>query len=163
MTVYIMDSLYFDGVAKIIPAEFANGSKMMLFYEKGSITNYDSAPLHTSGPKHKKKVEEVRRLLFVSITRSRDLLYITGQYVAYGSKEDRTYNQFLREVFEAEDIPYCPVDPNEDLKAQQRKNRAAARKKSRESAPGMTAAQKAEYNRQIKGAVQMSIFDTFAS
>ena len=35
MTVYIMDSLYFDGVAKIIPAEFANGSKMMLFYEKG--------------------------------------------------------------------------------------------------------------------------------
>lgn len=128
-----------------------------------SITNYDSAPLHTSGPKHKKKVEEVRRLLFVSITRARDLLYITGQYVAYGSKEDRTYNQFLREVFEAEDIPYCPVDPNEDLKAQQRKNRAAARKKSRESAPGMTAAQKAEYNRQIKGAVQISIFDTFAS
>lgn len=35
MTVYIMDSLYFNGVAKIIPAEFANGSKMILFYEKG--------------------------------------------------------------------------------------------------------------------------------
>lgn len=35
MTVYIMDSLHFDSVAKIIPAEFANGSKMMLFYEKG--------------------------------------------------------------------------------------------------------------------------------
>lgn len=35
MTVYIMDSLYFDSVAKIIPAEFAKGSKMMLFYEKG--------------------------------------------------------------------------------------------------------------------------------
>ena len=47
------------------------------------------------------------------MTRARDLLYITGQYVAYGPKDDRTYNQFLREVFEAEDIPYCPVDPNE--------------------------------------------------
>lgn len=35
MTVYIMDSMYFDSVAKIIPAEFAKGSKMILFYEKG--------------------------------------------------------------------------------------------------------------------------------
>lgn len=35
MTVYIMDSRHFDSVAKIIPAEFAKGSKMMLFYEKG--------------------------------------------------------------------------------------------------------------------------------
>ena len=35
MTVYIMDSMHFDSVAKIIPAEFAKGSKMMLFYEKG--------------------------------------------------------------------------------------------------------------------------------
>lgn len=78
-----------------------------------SISGYDSASLHTSGPKHQKKVEEARRLLFVSMTRARDLLYITGQYVAYGPKDDRTYNQFLREVFEAEDIPYCPVDPNE--------------------------------------------------
>ena len=35
MTVYIMDSLYFESVAKMIPAEFAKGSKMILFYEKG--------------------------------------------------------------------------------------------------------------------------------
>ena len=134
-----------------------------------SISGYDSASLHTSGPKHQKKVEEARRLLFVSMTRARDLLYITGQYVAYGPKDDRTYNQFLREVFEAEDIPYCPVDPNEGLKAQERKKRAAARRSSREAGshkPGsheMTDAQKAEYNRQVKGASQLSIFDALNS
>ena len=36
-----------------------------------SISGYDSASLHTSGPKHQKKVEEARRLLFVSMTRAR--------------------------------------------------------------------------------------------
>lgn len=129
-----------------------------------SISGYDSASLHTSGPKHQKKVEEARRLLFVSMTRARDLLYITGQYVAYGPKDDRTYNQFLREVFEAEDIPYCPVDPNEGLKAQERKKRAAARRSSREAGSHeMTDAQKAEYNRQVKGASQLSIFDALNS
>lgn len=129
-----------------------------------SISGYDSASLHTSGPKHQKKVEEARRLLFVSMTRARDLLYITGQYVAYGPKDDRTYNQFLREVFEAEDIPYCPVDPNEGLKAQERKKRAATRRSSREAGSHeMTDAQKAEYNRQVKGASQLSIFDVLDS
>lgn len=129
-----------------------------------SISGYDSASLHTSGPKHQKKVEEARRLLFVSMTRARDLLYITGQYVAYGPKDDRTYNQFLREVFEAEDIPYCPVDPNEGLKAQERKKRAATRRSSREAGSHeMTDAQKAEYNRQVKGASQLSIFDALDS
>ena len=129
-----------------------------------SISGYDSASLHTSGPKHQKKVEEARRLLFVSMTRARDLLYITGLYVAYGPKDDRTYNQFLREVFEAEDIPYCPVDPNEGLKAQERKKRAAARRSSCEAGSHeMTDAQKAEYNRQVKGASQLSIFDALNS
>ena len=131
-----------------------------------SISNYDSESLHKTGVKHKKKLEEARRLLFVSITRARDLLYITGQYVAYGSKEDRTYNQFLREVFEAEDLPYCPVDPGEGLKALERKQRAAARRSGRSHGTGsheMTDAQKAEYNRQVKGATQMSIFDALDS
>ena len=30
--------------------------------------------------------EETRRLIFVAATRARDQLWITGQYVAYGSK-----------------------------------------------------------------------------
>ena len=94
-----------------------------------SITNYDDKPLHSNGAKGKGKKEEARRLLFVSITRARDLLYITGQYVAYGKKDDQTYNQFLREIYEALEVPYCPIDPNADLKAAARKNRAAARKK----------------------------------
>ena len=44
-------------------------------------------------------VEEKRRLLFVSATRARDLLYITSQSVAFGDKDNRTYNRFLVESF----------------------------------------------------------------
>ena len=40
-----------------------------------------------------------RRLLFVSATRARDLLYITSQSVAFGDKDNRTYNRFLVESF----------------------------------------------------------------
>lgn len=55
-------------------------------------------------------VEERRRLLFVSATRARDELYITGQTIAYGSKErvvkgevvgGYTYNLFLTEAMDA--------------------------------------------------------------
>ena len=30
-----MDSMYFDSVEKLLPAEFAKGYKILLFYEKG--------------------------------------------------------------------------------------------------------------------------------
>jgi len=42
------------------------------------ISKYDSESLNTS-----EKIEERRRLLFVSATRARDELYITGQWRAY--------------------------------------------------------------------------------
>lgn len=35
MNIYIMDSMYFDSVEKLLPAEFAKGYKILLFYEKG--------------------------------------------------------------------------------------------------------------------------------
>lgn len=44
--------------------------------------------------------EERRRLLFVSATRARDELHITGQKVAYGDKKNRTYNAFLVECYQ---------------------------------------------------------------
>lgn len=47
-----------------------------------------------------KNKEEIRRLFFVSATRARDFLYITGQSVAYGDKENRTFNKFLVDAFE---------------------------------------------------------------
>ena len=44
--------------------------------------------------------EERRRLLFVSATRARDVLFVTGQSVAYGDKKNRVYNCFLMESFD---------------------------------------------------------------
>ncbi len=61
-----------------------------------SITKYDSPEIR----KKKPLLEEKRRLLFVSSTRARDELYITGEYVAYGAKDDRTYNKFLIEAYQ---------------------------------------------------------------
>lgn len=59
-----------------------------------------------------KKVEEMRRLLFVSITRARNELHLTGRYVAFGSKsKGYTYNIFLKELFDYIDktnyLPDC--------------------------------------------------------
>ena len=60
------------------------------------ISKYDSEELKQG----RKEVEERRRLLFVSATRARDELYITGQYVAYGKKGNYTYNKYLIDTYE---------------------------------------------------------------
>ena len=53
--------------------------------------------------------EETRRLLFVSETRARDELYVTGVY-ASGSVKMGTldYNMFLQDAFDTMDVPYMP-------------------------------------------------------
>lgn len=122
-----------------------------------SVTGYDNEFLH-KGNSCKEKIEEARRLLFVSITRARDLLWVTGQYVAYGPKDDRTYNQFLKDVFDAAGEVYCPIDPMEGLREKNRKEKASERRRRRTagSLNEMTAEQKAEYARMTRNATQMS-------
>lgn len=97
-----------------------------------SISGYDAKALHT-GRNKKKEIEEKRRLLFVSMTRARDLLYVTGQFVAYGSKEDRTYNQFLKEVYEVSGMAYNPVEEMAEMerlaKIEKEKEKEKAKKK----------------------------------
>lgn len=125
-----------------------------------SITNYDDKVLHGGGIKSKARVEEVRRLLFVSITRARDLLYITGQYVAYGKKDDRTYNQFLIEVYEALGKEFCPIDPLEAEKTIEMKRKAMDRKKRYSNQPEtMTTEEKIKYASMISNAEQLSLSD----
>ena len=107
------------------------------------ISKYDHAYLHTGNEKSKlKDIEEKRRLLFESLTRAKDELYVTGQYVCFSSKENgETYNRYLKEVFDVTDTPYVPIDPNAaakkaaKLKAQttlvdKAKSKAAKAKKS---------------------------------
>lgn len=63
-----------------------------------SLTKYDTPDLHTRNQRDQE--EERRRLLFVSATRARKELYVTGTYVAFGPKKDRHYNMFLKESFD---------------------------------------------------------------
>lgn len=56
-----------------------------------------------------RKAEEVRRLLFVMITRAREELFLYGLYKAYGgTKENAVPNRYVAEVCEALEIPYNP-------------------------------------------------------
>ena len=75
-----------------------------------SLTGYDKESLHKNSRRSKERIEEVRRLLFVSVTRAKEQLFVTGQYVAYGPKDNRTYNQFLKNVYDCLGEKYDPVD-----------------------------------------------------
>ena len=97
-----------------------------------TVTNYDTARLHRKSARATKELEETRRLLFVSTTRARDLLYLTGVYVAYGSeKEGYTYNQFLRELYDIKDMFYDPVDHAKEAERAAKREAAALKKASR--------------------------------
>ena len=61
------------------------------------------------------EIEEKRRLLFVSSTRARDVLYVIGQVVSYGSKgngksvaDTRVKNRFLEESLEVQGKIFPP-------------------------------------------------------
>ena len=75
-------------------------------YVFGSITGF-----HKLGKKSisRRKQEELRRLLFVLITRARDILKLYGLYAVSGNaKDSRVYNMFLKECFEALDQTFAP-------------------------------------------------------
>lgn len=134
-------------------------------YVFNSITKYDSEELHGNRTKRRtQRIEEVRRLLFVSITRARDELYLTGQYVAYGPKTDQTYNQFLRELYDLTGMTYDPKDPMDAIKEKARKEKAKARRKalaeSKKSSKSreMTSEEKKAYNRMTAGSYQQTMF-----
>lgn len=64
------------------------------------ISKYDTPDLDTKSKTAAELTEEKRRLFFVSSTRARDELVVTGQYVAYGKEDDYTYNKFLIEAYD---------------------------------------------------------------
>lgn len=75
-------------------------------YVFGSITGF-----HKLGKKSisRRKQEELRRLLFVLITRARDVLKLYGLYaVAGNAKDGYVYNMFLKECFDALDKTFAP-------------------------------------------------------
>ena len=97
-------SLYGDGVeyrrtesypgVALVTAHSSNGLEWPIIYN--IITKYQKGAVMRI-----KDVEETRRLLFVSATRARDELYVTGLY-ANGTKMNKVENRFLKELFEIE-------------------------------------------------------------
>ena len=75
-------------------------------YVFGSITGF-----HKLGKKSisRRKQEELRRLLFVLITRARDVLKLYGLYAVSGNAKDGyVFNMFLKECFDALDKTFAP-------------------------------------------------------
>ena len=117
-----------------------------------TITGYDNKYLHT-GRNRNAEVEEKRRLLYVSMTRARDILYLTGRYVAYGQMGDYTYNQFLKELFEVAQGSYNPSNAQLESKAKKDAEKAMHAKGQ------MTQEEIADYEARVKNAKQMTITD----
>ena len=96
-------SLYGEGVeyrrtqeypgVVLVTAHSAKGLEWKTVYN--TITHYPKG-----GTIRFSETEETRRLLFVSATRAKDELYVTGLY-ANGTKLHRTENRLLKEAFDA--------------------------------------------------------------
>ena len=92
-----------DGVM-LITAHSSKGLEWK--YVFGSVTGFQKPGNRISS----RKVEEMRRLLFVLITRARDALKLYGVYTVSGNTiETRVYNMFLKECYEALDETFAPV------------------------------------------------------
>lgn len=99
-----------------------------------TVTKYDTPELNRNSAKSHKSSEERRRLLFVSCTRARDELFITGVYNAYGKKGDYHYNKYLIEALGAVGKKFsCSAVEEEKAfrEKQARKKREEARKKAK--------------------------------
>lgn len=90
----------------LITAHSSKGLEYKVVYN--TISKYQTSTL-----KNRTVEEEIRRLLFVSATRARDELYITGQYLASGNKSSYSSgsyitNRFLQDSFHAIQKDYNP-------------------------------------------------------
>ena len=99
-----------------------------------SITGYDQKGLS------QKAVEGKRRLLFVSSTRARDELYITGQYRLRGKTPEGEYvnNRFLKESYAAVGKEFAPRTAHDDklIRLEAKKKKKAEEAKTLKAAAG---------------------------
>lgn len=124
-----MDSKY-NGVV-LTTAHSSKGLEYKVVFN--AISDYDNAFLHN--PRNKDELEERRRLLFVSMTRAMEQLYVVGQYEAYKAEDGGSIpNQFIKEIYSIVDptmASYIPIDPNKAARDEARRlerNRKAREK-----------------------------------
>jgi superfamily I DNA/RNA helicase len=90
----------------LVTAHSSKGLEWPIVYNM--ISKYDSEEMHEYTSRAIELKEERRRLLFVSATRARDELYITGQFIAFSKKAEgdpkkrvHINNEFLKNAFAA--------------------------------------------------------------
>ena len=98
-----------------------------------SLSKFDteSKGYHAGSGNSIRQSEEQRRLLFVTATRARDELYVTGKYVAFGKKGHYTYNSFLKDSYESNGQVFSIFDIQKEAEAielEKKKQRAEERR-----------------------------------
>ena len=103
------------------------------------IGSYDKKELHGNTTRHKtERIEEERRLLFVSSTRARDVLYVTAPYTSGGHAGEYVYNQFLMDAYKANDQEFSVTEIEKERyerkkeKEEQKKKEKALKKETEE-------------------------------
>lgn len=146
----------YDGVT-CITAHSSKGLEYPIVFCMAS--EFDNAFLH-SRRCDAAEIEETRRLLFVSMTRAKDQLYVTGQFVCFTDRDGYPIeNRFLKELYSISrpNEDYLLIDPEEELrKKEQRRRNAEQAQKYRLSKAGGSG-KHGSSKKQIKG--QMSLFD----
>lgn len=94
-------------------------------------TEFDNEPSHKMKFPEAER-DETRRLLFVSMTRAKDILYVTGRFlIKRGKDKDGNpvilENQYLHELFSVSgmDSEWIPIDPDEEKKLAKKKKAQA--------------------------------------
>ena len=133
----------------------SKGLEWPIVYASLSKFDAENKALHAGSAAAIRNVEEVRRLLFVTATRARDELYVTGKYVAYGKKGSQVYNQFLRDAIIANGGEFDIIKIQDEafkIDQEKKKARAEARKKLAEEMKAKKEKVLAEFN---KGATKV--------
>lgn len=156
---YICDFRKFgERVAKKLDGSYAGVVLTTAHSSKGlewpivfnTVSGYDNKKLHTGRNKIKER-EERRRLLYVSMTRARDILYLTGKCVCYGKMNEYTYNQFLDELYQIAGKEFDPIALQMGI---------APRKPAKKTGSNqMTPEQIKEYEKLVKTAEQVTLAD----
>lgn len=111
----------YEGVA-LITAHSSKGLEWPIVIN--SITGYYNETIDKSRiDKKERKTEEKRRLFFVSASRARDELYVTGKWAINQKKDAPIYNPFLREAHEIMGLEFKPVLPTKEEKEALKKAR----------------------------------------
>ncbi len=114
----------------MITAHSSKGLEWKIVFN--SISDYDTNDLHNRSDSAD-RIEETRRLLFVSCTRARDELYVTSIFDGAGSTaKGRKYNPFLKECYDLKKQPFdlVAIETRREMKKQADSAKKAEEKKA---------------------------------